>query len=171
MPPGKDPFATRANFTDPAFFDLFTFPLVRGEAKLSDPSTVLITQTSAKKFFGVTDPIGKTLLLYSDQPYKKPLTVTGILKDPPGNSSFQFETLTSTDNFLDWDGSPIRKDNWAHLSDAVFIKLQDPRQAAQLAKAFSRYTPLEQAARQGHKSHIFFLTVPVADRRGIAGYR
>jgi ABC-type antimicrobial peptide transport system permease subunit len=157
LAPGKDPFAAHANFTDPSFFDLFTFPLVRGEAKLSDPSTVLITETGAKKFFGDVDPLGKTLLLYSDQPYKKPLIVTGILKDPPANSSFQFETLTSTDNFLAWDGSPVRKDDWAHLSDALFVKLADPRQAPRLASAFNRYVPLEQAARQDLKVTSFAL--------------
>ncbi len=166
LAPGKDPFATQAHFTDPAFFDLFTFPLIRGEANISDPSTVLITETGAKKFFGTADPIGKTLLLYSDQPYKRPLTVTGILKDPPGNSSIQFETLTSTDNFLSWDGSPVRKDDWSHLSDAVFLKLAnpqeaahlaDPQQVAQLAKGFSRYAPLEQAARQDIKVTSFSL--------------
>ena len=157
MAPDKDPFAAQAHFTDPSFFDLFTFPLIRGQARLSDPSTVLITETGAKKFFGAADPLGKTLLLYSDQPYKKPLMITGILKDPPVNSSFQFETLTSTDNFLSWDGSPVRKDDWSHLSDALFLKLADPRQAARLASAFSRYTPLEQAARQDLKVTSFAL--------------
>jgi ABC-type antimicrobial peptide transport system permease subunit len=157
LAPGKEAFAARAHFTDPAFFDLFTFPLVRGEVKLSDRSTVLITETGAKKFFGATDPIGKTLVLYSDLPYKKPLRVTGILKDPPGNSSFQFETLTSTDNFLDWDGSAVSSQNWGHLTPGLFLKLADPRQAPELAKAFSRYIPLEQAARQDLKVTSFVL--------------
>jgi len=92
--PGKDPFAVQVHFTDPSFLDLFSFPLVHGHARLDDPSTVVITETAARKFFGgATDAIGKTLVLYSDQPFKKPVTVTGILKDPPANSSFQFETL------------------------------------------------------------------------------
>ena len=154
---GKDPFAAEAHFTGPTFFDLFTFPLIRGRAQLSDPSTVLITETGAKKFFGEADPLGKTLTLYSDQPYKKLLTVTGILKDPPANSSLQFETLTSTDNYLGFDGSPDRKDDWGHLSDALFVKLADPRQAEQLGKGFSRYIPLEQAARQDIKVTSFSL--------------
>jgi ABC-type antimicrobial peptide transport system permease subunit len=154
---GREPFAAQAHFTDPAFFQLFTFPLMRGRAQLEDPSTVVITETAAEKFFGAADPIGKTLILYSDQAFKKPLTITGILKDPPVNSSFQFETLTSTGNFLNADGSLVRKDDWARLSDALFLKLSDPRQAAQLAKAFSRYIPLEQAARQDIKVTSFIL--------------
>lgn len=157
LAPDKAAFAERVHFTDPAFFDLFTFPLVRGEVKIADRSTVLITETAAKKFFGAADPIGKTLVLYSDQLYKKPLRVTGILKDPPGNSSFQFETLTSIDNFLDWDGSVVSRENWGHLSLGLFLKLADPRQAPKLAAAFSRYIPLEQAARQDLKVTSFVL--------------
>src|SRR5262249_28145835 len=134
-----------------AFFDVFTFPLERGQARLADPSTVVITETAAKKFFGAADPLGKTLVLYSDQAYKRPLLVTGVLKDPPSNSSFQFETLTSTDNFLNFDGSPVREDDWSRISDAVFLQLTDPRQASQLAGSLSRYVPLEQAARQDLK--------------------
>ncbi len=155
LAPGKEPFAAQVQFTNPAFFNLFTFPLLRGQSQLSDPSTVLITETAAKKFFGSDDPLGKILTLYSDQPYKRPLKVTGIMKDPPFNSSLQFETLTSTDNFLSWDGSPVRQDDWSHLSDALFLKLDDPRQAAQLAKAFSKYVPLEQAAREDIKVTSF----------------
>ena len=86
-----EPFASNAHFTDPAFFELFNFPLVQGTINLNDRSTVLITEKAAKKFFGSTNPIGKTLLFYADEPYKKPLTVTVILKDPPVNSSLQFE--------------------------------------------------------------------------------
>lgn len=155
--PGKEPFATRANFTDPGFFNLFSFPLVRGRAELGDASTVLITETAAKKYFGGDDPLGKTLVLYSDQVYKRPLKVTGVVKNPPVNSSFQFETLTSTANFLYYDGSPVRKDDWGRISDAVFVKLADPRQASRLGREFSRYIPLEQAARQDLKVTSFVL--------------
>ena len=157
MAAGKEPFSAFAHFTDPGFFPLFSFPLVRGEARLSDPSTIVITETAARKYFGAVDAVGKTLTLYSDQPYKKILTVTGILKDPPVNSSIQFETLTSTDNFLGSGGSPVRKDDWGVISDAMFLKLADPRQAAQLSKAFDRYVPLEQAARQDIKVTSFKL--------------
>jgi len=154
---GKEPFSEGTNFTDPAFFNLFTFPLLRGQVRLNDPSTVLITETAAKKFFGDADPLGQTLELYSDQPYKKPLKITGILKDPPVNSSFQFETLTSTDNFLAPDGATVPKDHWDHLSEAMFVKLADPGQAEQLSNAFSRYIPLEQSARQDIKVTSFHL--------------
>jgi ABC-type antimicrobial peptide transport system permease subunit len=157
QPDGNQPLSAWTHFTDPTFFDLFTFPIIKGKAQLYDPSTVVITETAAKKFFGNTDPLGKTLTLYSDQPYKKPLMVTGIVKDPPTNSSFQFETLTSTDNFLNNDGSPVSKQDWSRISDAMFLQLADPGQAPQLSKAFDRYLPLEQSARQDIKVTSFKL--------------
>jgi len=62
--PGKDAFTEDVNFTNPAFFDLFSFPLVKGQARLADPATVLITATAAKKFFGSVDPIGKATSIF-----------------------------------------------------------------------------------------------------------
>ena len=59
----SEPFASEAHFTDPAFFDFFNFPLIPGTINLNDHSTVLITEKAAKKFFGNTNPIGKTLLM------------------------------------------------------------------------------------------------------------
>jgi putative ABC transport system permease protein len=153
----NDPFEAEAHFTDPQFFDFFNFPLVRGTNQLSDRSTVLITQSAAKKFFGDSDPLGKTLTFYSDESFKMPLKVTGILKDPPFNSSFQFEMITNNDNQLKGDGSHIKNDDWEWFSDAVFIRLSNPSDAPKLARDFARYVPLQQSARQDIQLKFFAL--------------
>ena len=151
----SEPFASQAHFTDPAFFDFFNFPLVQGTINLNDRSTVLITEKAAKKFFGSTNPIGKTLLFYSDEPYKKPLTVTGILKDPPVNSSLQFEVITHFDNQYQPDGSIIKNDDWGWFVDAVFVKLSQPAEAAKLGNDFKKYLPLQQTAAKDVKLTSF----------------
>jgi len=142
----SEPFASEAHFTDPAFFSFFNFPLVRGTINLNDHSTVLISEKAAQKFFGNTDPIGKTLLFYSDEPFKKPLTVTGILKDPPVNSSLQFEVITSFENEYTFEGALIKNDDWSFFADAVFVKLSRPAEAARLSDDFKKYLPLQQTA-------------------------
>ena len=152
-----DPFESIAHFTDPQFFDFFNFPLVRGTIRLNDHSTVVITEKAAKKFFGETDPIGKTLILYSDEPFKMPLKVSGILKDPPVNSSFQFEIITNNDNQIKTDGSPIKHDGWEWISDAVFLKLSTPADAPKLARDFAKYIPLQRSARRDIKIKSFSL--------------
>src|SRR5206468_10542031 len=89
--------------------------------------------------------------------FKKPLTVTGIMKDVPANSSFQFELITNTDNLLKPDGSPIRHDEWEWLSDAVFVKLRNPEDATMLTRALNKYLPLQQSARKDVKVSSFSL--------------
>jgi len=153
----QEAFASQAYFTDPAFFSFFNFPLVQGTINLNDRSTVLITQKAAKKFFGSTNPIGKTLMFYSDEPYKKPLTVTGILKDPPLNSSLQFEIITNFDNQYKPDGSVIKNDDWGWFVDAAFVKLSHPAEMAKLGNDFKKYLPLEQTARKDVKLTSFVL--------------
>jgi ABC-type antimicrobial peptide transport system permease subunit len=153
----SEPFESGAHFTDPAFFHLFNFPLVKGTIHLEDRSTVVITEKTARKFFGDSDPIGKTLIFYSDEPVKMPLKVTGVLKDPPVNSSIQFEMITNNDNQLRPDGTVPKNDSWEWLSDAVFLKLSDPAAAPKLAKDFSKYVPLQQSARQDIKITSFLL--------------
>src|SRR5450631_3773120 len=153
----NEPFESEAHFTDPQFFDFFNFPLLRGTIQLNDHATVVITEKAAKKFFGDVDPIGKTLIFYSDEPFKLPLKVTGILKDPPLNSSIQFEMITNNDNQLRPDGSVPKFDGWEWLSDAVFIKLSNPSEAPKLAKEFARYIPLQHSAKQDIKLTAFYL--------------
>jgi len=151
----NEPFSANANFTDPAFFSVFNFPLIKGSANLADRSTVVITATAAKKYFGNTDPVGKTLLLYSAEPYKKPLIVTGVLKDPPMNSTLQFELITHIDNNLKGDGTEIKPDDWGWFANAVFFKLSDPADAGGLEKDLAKYLPLQQEARKDLKVTAF----------------
>ena len=85
-------------FADESFFNLFSFPLLKGDAKtaLNDISSVVITETVAKKFFNSIDVIGKTLNGDADpsaQKLGKPMTITGVAKDIPNNSSIRFEIL------------------------------------------------------------------------------
>src|SRR5262249_24093657 len=72
----------------------FSFPLLKGSARtaLSEPHSVVLTQDMAWKYFGEADPMGKTLLINNMGSFE-PLTVTGIAKNCPQNSSIKFEVL------------------------------------------------------------------------------
>jgi putative ABC transport system permease protein len=155
--PQSEPFEAEADFTDPGFFELFDFPLIEGTANLKDPSTLLLTHSAAKKYFGNSDPVGKTLVFYSDETFSRPLTITGVLKDPPLNSSIQFELITNFENDLKPDGTGIKKNDWSWFADAVFLRLSDPSQASNLSGELKRYLPLQQSARPELKIHSFSL--------------
>jgi putative ABC transport system permease protein len=75
-------FAEQVHFTDQAFFDLFNFPVVAGTNEINDKSAVLITESIAKKYFGNQNPLGKTLIFYSGEPYAMPLSSKSCVERP-----------------------------------------------------------------------------------------
>jgi putative ABC transport system permease protein len=85
---------TGAFATTPAFFKIFDFPLIQGDAKtaLSNPNSVLLTKETAEKYFGDWhQAMGKTIRWDN----KEALKVTGILAPVPQNSDFQFTVVFS----------------------------------------------------------------------------
>ncbi|WP_158267558.1 ABC transporter permease [Adhaeribacter arboris] len=89
----------RIILTDPSFFHIFSYNLIRGNAAtaISEPYSVILTESTARKYFGETDPIGETLkiYLYDGVEMGKSYKVTGITPDPPQNSHFTFSMLAS----------------------------------------------------------------------------
>jgi putative ABC transport system permease protein len=86
-------YEDRFVFADASVFEIFDFKLMSGDpqACLSEPYQVLVTDSTAAKYFGDADPLGKTLIL--DGLY--PFVITGVLEDVPENSHFQFDFLAS----------------------------------------------------------------------------
>ncbi|MFC2117558.1 ABC transporter permease [Bacteroidota bacterium] len=91
----EDKFFTedRIFLVDSTFFEIFTFPFIKGDPKtaLSSPGQIVITEKYAEKYFGTEDPINKVLIV--DSTYS--LKVSGVIKDVPDNSHFHFDMLIS----------------------------------------------------------------------------
>ena len=83
--------------TDSDFFQLFSFPLIKGNPAnvLTDPKSIVLTESAAKKYFGTEDPIGKIIAMNKDLQLK----VTGIAKDVPSNSHLDFDMIVPIKNF------------------------------------------------------------------------
>ena len=77
----------RTIFADPNFFKLFSFPLEKGDASkcLSSPSSIVLSESAALKYFGEQEPIGNQIKIGKD----KLFTVQGVFKDFPKNSNFK----------------------------------------------------------------------------------
>jgi putative ABC transport system permease protein len=121
---GEKSFFEEAFFlTDPSFFQVFTFPLLKGDPRtaLSDPWSVVITQRAAEKYFGDEDPLGKQLTYENTHVF----TVTGVIENIPENSHFHsdfFASMGCADD-LYWDGF---LDDWTQSSVHTYILLRDP---------------------------------------------
>jgi len=84
----------RVALCDPGFFDLFPVPMVQGNpaTALQNPHTVVLTESTARRYFNSTNVIGRTL---SDIDDSVVLTVTGVVRDMPAQSSFHYDLFLS----------------------------------------------------------------------------
>lgn len=110
-----------AAYVDKDFFEVFNFPLVQGDPvnALSGRNQVVISERLAKKYFGKSDPVGKVINLVTD---KLLLTITGVAKDFPANSSFQYDILVPRET--DPNYADELKQGTNSFSDLLVIKLK-----------------------------------------------
>ena len=116
-------------YADAAMFEVFTFPLIQGDAKtaLDRPYNVVLTESTAKKYFGMEDPIGKFLKFDNQSDF----TVTGVIKDVPQNSHLKFDMVCSLETRF--AKSPGLRENWfSDISDYTYIRLNRPEEQKSL---------------------------------------
>lgn len=112
-------------FADARFLQVFTFPLLKGNAQtaLAKPNGLVITETASRKIFGPDDPLGKII---SMEPFGD-FEITGILKDPPKNTHLNFEIVASRATFesLQRDGR-MPDNSWREFRNSyVYLLLPD----------------------------------------------
>ena len=141
---GRSEFFTEKNIlaVDSNFLQLFGFKILEGDAAtaLMKPGSVVITESIAKKYFGVgphnyREAIGKTLSMRED---KQPFTVTAVLKNVPSSSSIQFDLLTPIADF------PVVKRfswSWVWRLMVCYVKLKPnvPTDKAGIQKIESKF--------------------------------
>ncbi|MBX7153201.1 ABC transporter permease [bacterium] len=88
--------------TESSIFNVFSIPAIAGSTSLSDPSSIILSQSMAKKYFGETDPLGQTLTIVRIGDKK----VTGIVADCPSTSHFKYDcfiTFNPQADLTKWD--------------------------------------------------------------------
>jgi len=121
-------------FVSSGFFNVFSFPLIKGNpaVALKEPFAVTITEKAAKKYFGNTDPVNKTLTFENKYDFK----VTGVIQDPPENSHFSFDFIASFESLNTIMSPRFFTDAW----DArvwTYVLLDKNRSTGDLEQRFS----------------------------------
>jgi putative ABC transport system permease protein len=118
-------FNDPVNMVDSSFFRLFDFPLEESTEQNPFPThnSLVITKSSSKKYFGADSPIGKTLELQLGND-KVLFTVTALAKDPPQESTIQFDMLIPFSNAPSIWSEGIRTSAWSNVSVSSFFLLK-----------------------------------------------
>jgi len=105
---------------DNSVFEVFTYPFIAGDPKtaLLRPYTVVITEETARKYFGDENPIGKMLKYNNEDNY----TVTGIMKNIPKNSHMDFDMLFSFETLYSKDRKGMER--WIPFNYVTYVLLQ-----------------------------------------------
>lgn len=120
------------HLTDPDFFQIFSFPLKTGDKArvLQNPDSVVLTESSAERFFGTEDPMGKRLEIKLGDSFED-FTVRGIAKNPPVNSSVQFEILIPLVNEKKFRSARAMS-GWLSVVYETYVQLIRPMTAADM---------------------------------------
>ena len=152
-------------YVDSTLFDVFTLPVISGDARtaLNDPSSVVITERMAKKYFNTADAVGKTLVVSDTTNYK----VTAVIKNIPVQSHFDF------DFFLPLRSQESRQGNWLSNNFNTYVVLKSGTDPKKLAGqfdilvnkyAFPQAEQLFHATAEEFKktgTHVFYTLMPL----------
>ena len=124
----------RLAVVDDTFFEVFSFPLLQGDraSVLAAPSSVVISATTAQRYFGKNDPVGK-ILDFNDGRFQ--LTVTGVMEDMPKTSHFHFDFIIASSTFHDIR-LPAFFTNAGWTTQYVYVVLPDAYDPATLEAKF-----------------------------------
>ena len=126
------------------FFDMFSWKFISGNpaTAIQDAYSLVLTESTAKAFFGNADPIGKTIKIDNKYDAK----VTAVVADVPGNSTFQFDFI----NTFNYDDNNVKQnmDNWGYSSWKVFVQ---PIAGANMNLIEKRINEIEETHKSGSK--------------------
>ncbi len=105
-------------FADNSFFSVFSFPIIRGDEKkpLVKPYSLVVTASTARKYFGSQNPIGKSFQFGGRNDY----TITAVCEDAPDDSHFKFNMLCSMKTLEVQD--PQVMNYWLNIQYFTYLK-------------------------------------------------
>jgi ABC-type antimicrobial peptide transport system permease subunit len=127
-------FQERGMYADSTFFQIFTFPLVKGdpEKALADVRSILLSEELASKYFGDGDPIGEIVNVGEEYDF----FVSGIFKDVPGNSQMRFDYLLPMSHAKE---RGVTVDRWGNSTFTTYVMLGEELAPESVAEKISGY--------------------------------
>ncbi len=148
---------SRILFADDPFFKIFSFRLLKGNATtaLDAPDKIVITESTAKKYFGNENPINKTLTVIG-----RDLTISAVCKDIPQNSQIKFDFVTQ---FLNLSNG-VKDETWWNANWITYFLLQEEKNIPQLQQQINGYmstAPVKTEARLEGNDYLTYHLEPL----------
>ncbi|MBK1442375.1 ABC transporter permease, partial [Parapedobacter sp. ISTM3] len=142
-------------FADSAFLSVFDFPLLEGDAQtaLKEPFSMVLSESSAKKYFGSDNAVGQTLHVGQEQ---LPVTVTGIMKDMPENTRLKADMVVSMTTLTQKLNAGL-DEQWGNYGSEAYLLLRAGTQADGLQAKFPDF--LEKRNGSEMKQSQMFVTL------------
>lgn len=153
---------TESLWADEDFFSVFDYKLLKGNplTVLKDPFSIVLSESSAKKYFGDSDPIGQTILILDDA---YPSTVTGVMEDIPENSQIQGDVIVSMTTITKQFAEGV-DDQWGNYGPFAYVLLKPGTNAENLESKFPAFIE-KWNGKEMNKSQMFptLLLEPLKD--------
>jgi len=122
----------RVAFADPSLFNVFSLPMISGDPKsaLVEPNSVVINQSTAVKYFNTTNVVGRSFT-FNDKDFFK---ITGVIRDIPKQSHFNFDFLVSMSTFPD-----SKSNEWLRSDYNTYVLLKQPSDYKKLEAALPAF--------------------------------
>lgn len=155
---GPEAFESDVLYAGPAFFEMFSFPLVQGTARtaLDRPDGVVLTTERAQQYFGRVDVVGETLRIRQGESFTT-FTVTGVADPAPSTSSIPLGMVVPFQQLATFE-RVHRNPNWGTLSALLYVQLDRPGQTASLDATLQKIQ--EASVPEDHKHAFSLLPLP-----------
>jgi len=127
----KSFYEDRFMYADQELFDIFTIPFIQGipQEALTRPSTLVISQRMAFKYFGSANPLGKTLNINQAE-----YEITGVIEDSPENTHMKYDLIASLKTLSNWS----EMSNWHSTMFYTYLKLKPNVEIEEFSQQVSR---------------------------------
>ena len=141
-------------WSEPEILQVFNIEMISGneELALTKPQTILISETSAKKYFGDKDPLGKTLDVNGNN-----LEIVGVIKDCPGNTVVEYDFIASFETIKDQD----KWDNWYNTTAFTYLKTKNGIDFKEFSKQIKALLPTLYEDIPGMEFRLEFALEPI----------
>ncbi|MDD3050001.1 MAG: ABC transporter permease [Candidatus Cloacimonetes bacterium] len=151
---GKERYVGDALFVEPDFFDVFTINIIRGNGReaLAEPDKIILSESEAKRIFGLEDPIGKLLTVNKIFTY----TVTGIFEDFTDKSILQCQALSAFSNRKTITGREDFYESWSNWNYQGYVRLTKGSDPKSVIESFNPTFNTEVAKQDEERSEVNF---------------